>query len=152
MKRIYNQGRSQDFLKGCWIMCTRSVQANFGQAHSKNGRSKFKLSQERILNVASMASELESRFSTKFWDKISFWLSLKLFFYSSWWFGVAKGWWMRLFYGLCRGGCSSPLSTPWSGLVHWFCNQQSIFATEIQQTLDVIMSKIYTPRCYILQC
>ena len=30
--------------------------------------------------ILSIASELESRFSTEFWDKISFWLTSKLFF------------------------------------------------------------------------
>ena len=43
-------------------------------------RSKFKLLQRSVLNVAS---ELESRLSTEFLDKISFWLSFKLSFNSS---------------------------------------------------------------------
>ena len=39
-------------------------------------RSKFKLSQRTRFDV----SELELRFLTKFQDKVSFWLSSKLFF------------------------------------------------------------------------
>ena len=55
-----------------WLMPTYEMERNYHR--------------ERVLNVAS---ELESRFRPNF--GITFWLSSKLYFKSSWWFGVAKG-------------------------------------------------------------
>ena len=58
------QGRSQDFREG------GADRANFGHTHLQKwkGRSSNH-HQEHVLNVAS---QLKSRFSTEFWDKISF--------------------------------------------------------------------------------
>ena len=69
-----HQGRSQDFRVGgadscackfwpCPLMKWKGRSSNYHK--------------ERILTVAS---ELESTFLTEFWDKVSLWLSSKLFF------------------------------------------------------------------------
>ena len=79
------QGRSQDFRVGGTDVCAR---VNLAPPTYEMESQSSNYHSDRVLIVAS---ELESRFSTEFWDKISFWLSSKLYCYSSWWFGVAKG-------------------------------------------------------------
>ena len=71
------QGRSQDFSEGGADVCVRFARANFGDAHLRNGKVEVQIITEnrRVLNVAS---KLKSRFSNKFWNKVSFWLSSKL--------------------------------------------------------------------------
>ena len=76
-KMTISQGRSQDFMEGGTDMGMQSTHAKIRPCllMKWKGRSS-NYHRERVLNIAS---ELESRFSTESWDKISFWLSSKLF-------------------------------------------------------------------------
>ena len=56
----------------------RFAHANFGHAHLRNGKVEV-----QIITENAVASELESTFLTEFRDKVSLWLSSKLFSYSS---------------------------------------------------------------------
>jgi hypothetical protein len=82
---------------------------------------------ERVLNVARWTRELTHCFR----PNLGFLTLLSYFFNSSWWFGIAKGCWMRLFYGLCQSGqeqrgCSSPLSPPGYATDSLHCQHSTI--------------------------
>ena len=110
------QGRSQDFREGGADVCACEAHTQIWPhplMKWKDQSSNYH--RECVLNVAS---ELESRFLTEFWDKISFWLSSTLYFYSSWWFGIAKGvldeavLWTMLTRPRAEGGARAPWAPP----------------------------------------